>query len=436
MDIQTLYTHFLQHRVICTDTRKITPGCIFFALKGEHFDGNQFANDALLQGASLAVVSDPKLKGDRFFRTADTLETLQALANYHRRQIKVPIIAITGSNGKTTTKELITTVLSTSFKVSATAGNFNNHIGVPLTLLSVPDSAEIIVCEMGANHPGEIKFLCEIAEPTHGVITNIGKAHLEGFGSIEGVMATKGQLFEYLRDHNGHAFVNIDDNRVKQLGDKLNRKTTYSLEPNASADIYLSYRNNEGEAGFSLVNETNNVHIHSKMFGRYNASNMLAAYTIGLHFGIAQDKLTSSLSDFVSKSNRSEDVSVNGCSFIMDAYNANPSSMELAIRAFAEKHPSGRVILGDMKELGGVSLESHCQIVSLVERMGFEKIYLIGDQFIQALSSTDVNDPRIMSYQTIDDLQKVWNWSACQGQTIFVKGSRSMQLEKILQTTN
>lgn len=432
MEIKTLYDHFLQHREIITDTRKITPGCIFFALKGEHFDGNNFAEEALHQGASLAVVSDPKFEGDKFFKTPDTLETLQALANYHRRQIKAPIIAITGSNGKTTTKELITTVLSTTFKVSATIGNFNNHIGVPLTLLKVTDDAEIIVCEMGANHLSEIKFLCEIAEPTHGIITNIGKAHLEGFGSIEGVKKGKGELFDYLSANHGFGFVNVDDPRVEDLGKKLPLKSTYGLDQSKQPDIHLTYMNTDGEAGFTLRNDNGSILIQSKLFGRYNASNMLAAYTIGMHFKVDPKNMIVALANFVSKSNRSEEIKTNGCTFVMDAYNANPSSMELAIRAFSEKHPTGWIILGDMKELGHVTEESHGLIVSIVSKMKFGKIFLVGKEFTKSSDAAHPHDSRIVTYDHIETLKKNWDWSACAGQTVFVKGSRSMQLEQIL----
>ncbi len=431
MDIPTLYNHFLAHRMISTDTRKITPGCIFFALKGENFDGNLFAKKALELGASLAVVSDNTLTGPAYFHSHDTLETLQALANFHRKKLNIPVLAITGSNGKTTTKEMITDVLSIAFRVHATVGNFNNHIGVPLTLLSVPENTEIVVCEMGANHPGEIKFLCSIAEPTHGLITNIGNAHLEGFGSIEGVQKTKGELFEYLSDHEGYGFINLDDSRVEQLSQNLSHKTTFGLENSKSTDIHLTYSTDKNEPGFTLNDQQNSLHIHSKMFGRYNASNMLAAYTIGMHFEVDQKLITSVLSNFISKSNRSEELQINGCTFIMDAYNANPSSMELAVRAFAEKHPSGWVVLGDMKELGGITEEAHLQIISLVSTMKFGKIILVGKVFSEVLNTLKY-DSRINSFTDTQDLKNKWDWEACAGQTLLLKGSRSMQLEQIL----
>ena len=263
MEIEHLYTLFQEHREICTDTRKITPGCIFFALKGEHFDGNRFAQDALDHGAAYAVVSNPSLVGASFLQTKDTLDTLQQLANFHRKQLSVPVLAITGSNGKTTTKEMITAALSTTFKVHATKGNFNNHIGVPLTLLAIPDDTEIVVCEMGANHQGEIKMLCQIAEPTHGIITNIGKAHLEGFGSLEGVKKGKGELFDFLFSHDGTAFINHDDFRLVEIAEPLKNKISYSLDERVKADRHMSYRPDSNGSGIVMHDEENDITIHS-----------------------------------------------------------------------------------------------------------------------------------------------------------------------------
>ncbi len=435
MDIQTLYNHFLQHPTICTDTRKITSGCLFFALQGENFDGNRFAQEALQQGAAYAIVSDPTWQGDHFLQTTDTLKTLQDLAHFHRMKLHVPVIAITGSNGKTTTKELITEALSTTFKVHATIGNFNNHIGVPLTLLKATLSTEIIVCEMGANHLGEIKQLCAIAAPTHGIITNIGHAHIEGFGSIDGVQKAKGELFDFIRDQDGYGFVNVDDPRVKTLGNKLKNKSTFGLDASHAPEVHLAYQTTPDDEGLILKNNVDEVVIRSKLFGKYNASNILAAYVIGLHFGIDNHTLSTALSNFVSKSNRSEKVIYNSCVFIMDAYNANPSSMELSLLAFAEKHPTGWIILGDMKELGSFSADAHQQIIFLISQMKFGKIYLIGNHFKEALQSSLIQDGRINLYDNIEGLKLDWDWSTCAGQTFFVKGSRSMKLEQILQSS-
>ncbi len=432
MNIQELYILFLESRQVCTDTRKITPGCIFFALTGEHFDGNKFAQQAIDKGAAHAVVSDASLQGPKFHYAPDTLKTLQALANWHRKQFNIPVLAITGSNGKTTTKEIVTEVLSTTFSVHATTGNFNNHIGVPLTLLSVPDGTELIVCEMGANHAHEIKSLCEIAAPTHGLITNIGSAHLEGFGSIEGVKQAKGELFDYLCEHEGLGFVNVDDASVFDLGLRLHKKITFGLTKAKDPNVHLGYTMQKGDPGFMLSNDANTITIRSKLPGQYNASNMLGAWAVGLHFGVAETKIMDTLSHFVSSANRSENVMYKGCHFMMDAYNANPSSMALAVNAFAEYHPNGWVILGDMKELGAITKDAHRQIITEVSTMAFERIYLIGEAFAEALHALEKKDPRIQSYPQIEELTKAWDWDSCLGNYIFVKGSRSMQLELLL----
>lgn len=434
MDIQSLYEVFLRHPVICTDTRKIKPGCLFFALSGDNFDGNHFAREALDRGAVKAIVSSRSLSGPDFIYTENTLETLQALARHHRRQLKTPVLAITGSNGKTTTKELITTVLATAFRVQATAGNLNNHIGVPLTLLSIQPDVEIVICEMGANHAGEIKLLCEIAEPTHGIITNIGNAHLEGFGSLDGVQRAKGELFDFLQKHDGYGFVHVGDPRVKELGNTLKHKTTFSLEKSDQPDIHLTYTQGE-DAGFVLQNDEDTFRIQTRMFGRYNAANMLAAYTIGLHFGVPQDRIANALAEFVSKGNRSEEITHQGCRFIMDAYNANPSSMRLALQAFAEKHPDGWVVLGDMMELGNEAQMFHTEIISLLRTFDFEKIFLVGTHFTAAFKAMVIHDERFKTFLQTDVFLAEWNWQHGEGKTIFVKGSRSMQLERIL-TTN
>ncbi|HJW28026.1 MAG TPA: Mur ligase family protein, partial [Saprospiraceae bacterium] len=269
MDISTLYELYLAHPDITTDTRKIREGCLFVALKGEQFDGNDFAEEALRKGAAYAIVSQPQWYGPRFIHVPDTLVALQQLAKHHRRQLRIPVIAITGSNGKTTTKELITLALSTSFKVHATAGNLNNHIGVPLTVLSAPLDTEILVCEMGANHQYEIQFLCELASPTHGLITNIGSAHLEGFGSFEGVKKAKGELFDYLKDHDGLAFINVDDPSLEEMSKYLPHTVRYGLKPGARADFHFEYKDFPDHSGFTIRDRHSPIEITSKMFGAY-----------------------------------------------------------------------------------------------------------------------------------------------------------------------
>ena len=432
MEIQSLYTIFLKHPFISTDTRNIIPGSLFFALKGNQFDGNVFAAEALKQGAAYVIVSDPTITDPRSIHVEDTLKTLQALAMYHRRQFTVPVLAITGSNGKTTTKELITAVLSKRYKVHATTGNLNNHIGVPLTLLGAKADTEIIVCEMGANHIGEIAFLCGIAAPTHGIITNIGKAHLEGFGSLDGVKKGKGELFEYLNANKAFAFVNWDDPNLRELGSTLRNKITYGFDSSYHPQIHFRYAVIEGSQGFTLQDVNSDFEIWSSMFGHYNATNMLASYCVGRHFLVDLKDIADSLSGFVSGANRSEMVNHKGCLIVKDAYNANPSSMELAVRAFSAQFPKGWIVLGDMKELGETSHEAHLQIIKLVAAMGFTRIYLIGTNFSKALHSSGIHDPRMLIADTIETIKKNWEWTACEGQSLLLKGSRSMHLEQLL----
>ncbi len=434
MDIASLYALYLQHPEICTDTRKIKSGCLFVALPGSHFDGSSFATEALKLGAAYAIVSDPSLTGRQFIHVNDTLLTLQSLANFHRHQLHIPLIAITGSNGKTTTKELITCVLSEKYKVHATSGNLNNHIGVALTLLGTPRHAEIIVCEMGANHIGEIERLCEIAMPTHGIITNIGKAHLEGFGTIEGVQKAKGELFEYLLKHEGFAFVNVDDPRLRELGKDLPNKTTYGFNPSANPAIHFNYFSNNNNGGFMIQNVQGTIRIQSDMFGYYNASNVLAAYTIGQHFKVAQEMMLESLSSFIPGDNRSETISFKGCRIIKDAYNANPSSMELALRAFAQRFPDGWIILGDMKELGDESINAHQQMISIISELGFQHVVLVGKAFKSAVLNHQGFFQTLITADQIEEIKATWNWEKCRGQTLLLKGSRSMYLEKLLES--
>ncbi|MEP6794990.1 MAG: UDP-N-acetylmuramoyl-tripeptide--D-alanyl-D-alanine ligase [Saprospiraceae bacterium] len=433
MKIETLYTLFRQHPEICTDTRKIKPGCLFFALQGLNFDGNSFATQALRLGASYVIVSDPHLKGPEFLFVNDTLETLQSLAHFHRTQLNIPLIAITGSNGKTTTKELITCALREKYKVHATTGNLNNHIGVPLTLLSTPTGTEIIVCEMGANHIGEIEKLCEIAMPTHGIITNIGNAHLEGFGSIDGVQKAKGELFEYLNFHGGFAFVNTDDVRLRKIGSLLRRKTTFGFDHSASPDISFDYHTTIEKSGFTIEDSIHGITIRSDMFGFYNASNVLGAYTVGRHFDVTVNKIVASLSSFIPGANRSESISFRGCRVIKDAYNANPSSMELALRAFSLQYPNGWIVLGDMKELGSESDQAHHHILNVIKELGFQNVVLVGSTFRNAVQNQKNLFANLIVAESIEDIKSGWDWQKCNGQTLLLKGSRSMTMEKLLE---
>lgn len=434
MDIPSLYSIYQEFPLISTDTRKIMPGSIFFALKGAQFDGNAFALQAIHEGAAYAVVSDASLADDQLIHVEDTLQALQSLAHYHRRQIQVPVLAITGSNGKTTTKELVTAVLAGKFKVHATVGNLNNHIGVPLTLLGITPDIEFVVCEMGANHGGEIASLCSIAEPTHGLITNIGKAHLEGFGSVEGVKKAKGELFDYLMAHHGVGFVNTDDPNLREIGEALEQKVTFGFDSVAHPQNDFSYAAHPGETGFTMTDKNSGLTFHSSMFGHYNASNMLAALAVARHFHVEEKSIVDSLSGFIPRGNRSEIITYNGCLIVKDAYNANPSSMELAVRAFAAQYPDGFIVLGDMKEMGQESSSAHRQMLELVASMSFTSIYIVGDAFTQAYEALGISDTRITPFDDIQSLKARWRWDRCDGKAILLKGSRSMQLELLLES--
>ncbi len=434
MDIPSLYSIYQEFPFISTDTRKIMAGSIFFALKGAQFDGNAFALQAIHEGAAYAVVSDASLADDHLIYVEDTLQALQSLANFHRRQIQVPVLAITGSNGKTTTKELVIAVLAGKFKVHATAGNLNNHIGVPLTLLGITPDIEFVVCEMGANHGGEIASLCSIAEPTHGLITNIGKAHLEGFGSVEGVKKAKGELFDYLIAHHGVGFVNTDDPHLREIGEALEQKVTFGFDSAAHPQNDFSYAALPGETGFTMTDKHSGLTFHSSMFGHYNASNMLAALAVARHFHVEEKIIVDSLSGFIPRANRSEITTCNGCLIVKDAYNANPSSMELAVRAFAAQYPDGIIVLGDMKEMGEESSSAHCQMLELVASMSFNSIYIVGNAFTQAYEALGINDSRITPFDDIQSLKARWRWDRCNGKAILLKGSRSMQLELLLES--
>ncbi len=431
MTADQLYQIFCQHPIVCTDTRGIEPGCIFFALSGSSFNGNQFAEDALRAGAAYAVVSDPVLKGDQFLYTEDTLLLLQQLALAHRSTFQIPVVALTGSNGKTTTKELITTVLSQQYRVHATAGNFNNHIGVPLTILKMKQDVEIAVIEMGANHIGEIASLCEIAKPTHGLITNIGKAHLEGFGSVEGVQKAKGELFVYLKNHDGIAFVNADDDRVAHIAHAMEQKVSYSIHPDRKSDASFHFKPSPDQNGFTIVRE--NIEIRSSMFGAYNAINMVAAFTVGEHFSVERSRMIDALSSFTPRANRSEVISFEGCTIIKDAYNANPSSMEMAVTSFAEQFPGGWVVLGDMKELGAESQTLHTHLIEIILSLPLNRIFLIGREFGSAYEKMETHVEGIVLADTIEEIKNTWDWTPCEGIALLLKGSRSMHLESLLE---
>lgn len=424
-----LYKQFQKFPVITTDSRNCPAQSIFFALKGDSFDGNEYAHQALNKGCRLAVVDNITLADSPgMIYVESVLSTLQQLANYHRKQLNIPIIAITGSNGKTTTKELIARVLSEKFSVQFTLGNLNNHIGVPLTLLKMDNTTTIGVVEMGANHPGEIKELCEIAEPQYGLITNIGKAHIEGFGSYEGVRNTKKELYDYIISNKGTVFVNSDDSVLVEMSQQINR-LTYGTNNSASVigenvivDPYLrfSWRNN--------VADTSVFTICTQMVGKYNLDNYLAAICIGKHFGIAEDNINAALSDYTPVNNRSQLIKGSSNQILMDAYNANPSSMKVAIENFmAIEHPLKVAILGGMRELGNISEIEHERLIQSIDFKQIKEVYLIGDEF----NSISINQ-QIHHYNSLPELIEHLQEQPIKNSLILVKGSRGNKLETLL----
>lgn len=422
MNISDIHQLFLDATSISTDTRKIEQDSIFFALKGENFDANTFAKDALGKGASFVVIDNPKYKIDhRTIVVKNVLETLQELALYHRQYLGLPIIALTGSNGKTTTKELINVVLQQKYNAKCTIGNLNNHIGVPLTLLSFTNETEIGIVEMGANHQQEIELLCGIAEPDFGYITNFGKAHLEGFGGIQGVIKGKSELYTYLRTNNKTAIINLDDALQVEKADGILQFTFSTSSPNAN-----SFISSVVAAPFVQV-AINDIVIKSNLIGSYNATNISAAISIGRLFGVADLKIKEAIENYTPENNRSQLLERNSHHIILDAYNANPSSMSSAIQHFlAVNQPNKVLILGDMFELGGESSTEHLQIVELLKNQKDIRVYFVGHDFSAHAYQSDTTSFYPTFETFIADL-KVSSQS-----NILIKGSRGMALERTL----
>ena len=416
MNIEQLYKLYSQNYLVDTDTRKIRSGSIYFALKGENFNGNHFAIEALNKGANYAIIDEKEYKiNSTTILVENVLKTLQKLANFHRNKLNIPIISLTGSNGKTTTKELINAVLSKKFNTTATAGNLNNHIGVPLTLLSMTPNTEIGIVEMGANHLKEIEFLCSITEPNYGYITNFGKAHLEGFGSFEGVIKGKSELYDFLRTTQRIAFINTDDEiQVKQSSGinciQFNENSIQFIE----ADPFVKV-------------QFKNTLIESKLIGKYNYSNIAAAIAIGDYFRVSENDIKSSIENYTPTNNRSQIIVKGTNKIILDAYNANPSSMQAALENFNQLKGSNKIVfLGDMFELGKDSLAEHQEIAELATSYNFNNVYLIG----KAFSTTSVKNAFVFkSFDSFKDSNKSINFNNA---TILIKGSRGMALERIL----
>lgn len=424
MNIEQLYSLYLRAGLVSTDTRNIPIKSLFFALKGSNFNGNEFARQAINSGASYAIVDEKEYEdpGNFIYYVEDCLNALQKLAQYHRSMLKIPVIALTGSNGKTTTKELITTVLNKKFNVIATKGNLNNHIGVPLTILSINQTHEIAVIEMGANHQKEIEFLCEIAQPDFGYITNFGKAHLEGFGGVEGVIKGKSELYNYLMDNNKIAIVNADDKKQLQLTENISRIT---FGTNENVDFQFQVKDNEsGNCPEIIYNGTS---IQSKLVGSYNVHNVEAATAIGLKFEVPIENIKSAIENYEADNNRSQIIIRDGKQIVLDAYNANPSSMEAALLNFSKLEGQKAVILGDMFELGKESFNEHTHIENIISSLKFDKVYLIGNLFSQVNS----NHP-FTKFQNRELAEKYLAENPVEETLILIKGSRGMALEKLL----
>ncbi|WP_276500849.1 UDP-N-acetylmuramoyl-tripeptide--D-alanyl-D-alanine ligase [Terrimonas pollutisoli] len=430
MSIEQLYEIYKQYPSVQTDTRKLKKGDLFFALKGGNFNGNHFAKQAINDGAAYAIIDEkvPITIGvenpDQFILVDDVLKTLQQLAKHHRQQFTIPFIAITGSNGKTTTKELIHAVLSTTYKTYTTEGNLNNHIGVPLTILKIKPDAEMAVIEMGANHPGEIASYCEYALPTHGIITNIGKAHLEGFGSLEGVKKAKGELFDFLRGQpHAFAFVMWDYDYLQEMSKGISGIIKYGTK-----DAHITGRVNKTEPFLEveITQGISNPFIQSKLVGEYNLPNILVAVTVGETFKVPDEKIKLAIENYEPTNSRSQLIEQDSNKIILDAYNANPSSMKLAIENFAKlKAPKKVLMLGAMAELGSESLQEHKTIVELIKQNHWSDVALVGGDFLK------VEHP----YHSFENstLAKIWfQKNNFENAYILIKGSRSMQMENIL----
>ncbi|MCR9227199.1 MAG: UDP-N-acetylmuramoyl-tripeptide--D-alanyl-D-alanine ligase [Flavobacteriaceae bacterium] len=421
MTMKELHALFLEHPTICTDTRKITENCLFFALKGPNFNGNAFAKDALDKGAAYAIIDEEEFKtSDRLLLFDDVLGTLQRLATYHRNYSSARIVSLTGSNGKTTTKELINAVLSKKYSTIATKGNLNNHIGVPLTLLSIKEDTEIAIVEMGANHKKEIEFLCSIAQPDFGYITNFGKAHLEGFGGVEGVIQGKSELYDYLIGHNNYVFLNADDHIQKEKLGGYTKKMGFSTSDHQyytitllGADPYVSL-------------EVKGTQIHTQLVGKYNFTNCCAAILMGKYFNVPLGDIKSAIEGYRPENNRSQLLSKNGFDIILDAYNANPTSMKAALENFNLMQAKRKtLIIGDMFELGSTAAEEHQAIVEFAKKLQFDEIYLVGENFYGTNTTLD-------KFKSFDALKEHLMKNPLKKASMLIKGSRGMALERVL----
>jgi len=421
--IPELYKIYQQYPSVQTDTRALKAGDLYFALKGPNFNGNDFALAALDAGAAYAIVDEPPASpNENILIVEDVLSTLQHLAKHHREQFDIPFIAITGSNGKTTTKELVSTVLAARYRTYTTQGNLNNHIGIPLTILRVKPDAEMAVIEMGANHQKEIESYCLYTLPTHGIITNAGKAHLEGFGGIEGVRKGKGELFDYLRAHNGTAFVMWDYDYLQEMSKGIEKIITYGT---ANASITGTVAQSEPFLSVSITG-SQPFTINSKLVGAYNLPNILVAVTVGKYFDVPDEDIRTSIENYTPSNSRSQLMTIGSNSYILDAYNANPSSMRAAIDNFASLKGSDKVLmLGGMMELGPESLQEHQQIIDLIKKYNWKAVVLVGGDFRKL-------DHPFISMENAAAAKEWLSAQQFQHTSFLIKGSRSMQMEKVL----
>jgi UDP-N-acetylmuramoyl-tripeptide--D-alanyl-D-alanine ligase len=425
MEIKDLYQLYLEHPSINTDTRRLKAGDIFFALRGSNFNGNDFVKNALEAGASYVITDDiSDANNKQRIKTNDALKTLQDLARYHRQQFKIPFLAITGSNGKTTTKELIYRVLSTTYKTYATEGNLNNHIGIPLTILKIKHDAEIAVIEMGANHVKEIEGYCMYAMPTHGLITNLGKAHLEGFGSVEAIRKAKGELFDYLESTQGIAIVNNDDPYLKEMSKNIRHVFSYG---EAHGDVIGYAINKSSYLEVEITNGLSIKTLSTQLIGNYNLLNVLAAIAVGKIFHVSELKIKDAIESYIPGNSRSQMLKQGSNTIILDAYNANPSSMKAAIENF-ETMPGSRkiLLLGSMMELGSESKREHQDLVTLINKHKWKEVALVGANFKEV-------DHRYRSFDNVSQLKSWFKEQDFENCTILIKGSRSMEMEKVLE---
>jgi len=432
MEPASLYSYFLQYPAISTDTRNILPHSLFFALKGERFNGNRFAAQALEKGASYAVVDEPQADGDeRYLYVDDVLTALQELARHHRRQLQIPVIGITGTNGKTTTKELIQAVLSQQFNTYATQGNLNNHIGVPLTILSITAQTEIAIIEMGANHVGEIAFLCDIAQPTHGLITNVGRAHLEGFGSFGGVKKAKGELYDYLASHSGTLFLQNDNPTLREMaGDRsIKQLVTYGSSPGNTIYGELASANPLLDIRWAAATDSGSYTVATQLTGAYNTENVLAAACIGRYFGLSPAQINEGITAYAPTNNRSQLTKTEHNTLICDYYNANASSMAAALENIRTlKADKKAIVLGDMFEMGEETYDEHRKVVEAALSLHATRTLFVGKAFYEHRGHAEAE-----FYETTEAAKAALTQRPLQNALVLLKASRGMTFEKLVE---